>query len=44
MKEWRIERKKYTDGLFLQIRKGELKGDDDAFEEATFTGVLVDKI
>jgi len=32
--------KKFTDGLALQKRKG----DDNTFEESTFTGVLVDKI
>ena len=42
LKVWRKERKKYTDGVALQKRKGLL--DDSTFDESTYTGVLVDKI
>jgi hypothetical protein len=43
MKDWRVDHKKFTDSIALQKRKGELKGDDDAFEEDAFTRVLVAK-
>jgi hypothetical protein len=42
LKEWRKERKRYTDGVALQKRK-ELH-DDVTFDESTYTGVLSDKI
>ncbi len=44
IKEWRRERKKYTDGLALQKRKTQLLGDENTFDEALYTGVLADKM
>ena len=42
LKNWRKERKKYTDGVALQKRRELL--DDFTFDESTYTGVLSDKI